>query len=291
MLIDGGYLIPMSAPYEVVSDGVVAIQDNRIVYAGARAGFDAKAFNADTTISGQGRAVLPGLVNTHIHLIGAYLKGLTEDVSGTLSAGLWKRAVPIAFKHVHDEDWYVGCLTHAMEMLCTGTTTIVSQFLKEDLAMPAVRDLGIRAVMSQEIFEVDALKLNASVMDRPMQPGKLEEGLELSRKLHADWHGKENGRITTRISPAGPGFTSREGLIACKELADELGLGLNVHVAEVPGRPSSCWGATASARSHSWTSSACSASIPSPSTRCSSPTTTSASSPAPAPTSLTPAIT
>lgn len=101
--------------------------------------------------------------------------------------------------------------------------------------MPAVRDLGIRAVMSQEIFEVDALKLNASVMDRPMQPGKLEEGLELSRKLHADWHGKENGRISTRISPAGPGFTSPEGLVACRDLADELGLGLNVHVAEVPG--------------------------------------------------------
>jgi len=234
-LIDGGYLIPMSKPYEVVSDGVVAIEDNRIVYAGPRSGLDTRTFNADTTISGNGRAVLPGLVNTHIHLIGAYLKGLTEDVSGALSAGLWKRAVPIAFKHVHDEDWYAGCLTHAMEMLCTGTTTIVSQFLKEDLAMPAVRDLGIRAVMSQEIFEVDALKLNASVMDRPMQPGKLEEGLELSRKLHADWHGKENGRITTRISPAGPGFTSREGLIACRELADELDLGLDVHVAEVPG--------------------------------------------------------
>ncbi len=234
-LIDGGYLIPMSRPYEVVADGVVAIRDDRIVHAGPRAGFDARAFEADTTINAKGRAVLPGFVNTHIHLIGAYLKGLTEDVSGALSAGLWKRAVPIAFKHVHDEDWYAGCLTHAMEMLCTGTTTIVSQFLKEDLAMPAVRDLGIRAVMSQEIFEVDALKLNASVMERPMRPGKLEEGLELSRKLHADWHGKENGRITTRISPAGPGFTSRDGLVACRDLADELGLGLNVHVAEVPG--------------------------------------------------------
>ena len=235
ILIDGGYLIPMSKPYEVITDGILAIQNDRIVYAGPRAGFDTRAFDADLTIAAKGRAVLPGLVNTHIHLIGAYLKGLTEDVSGQLSAGLWKRAVPIAFKHVHDEDWYAGCLTHAMEMLCTGTTTIVSQFLKEELAMPAVRDLGIRAVMSQEIFEVDPTRLNASVMERPMQPGKLEEGLDLSRKLYADWHGRENGRITTRISPAGPGFTSRDGLVACKELADELGLGLNVHVAEVPG--------------------------------------------------------
>jgi len=234
-LIEGGYLIPMDKPYAVVADGIVAIDGNRITYAGPRGGLDARAFAAAITINAKGRAVLPGLINTHIHLIGAYLKGLTEDVSGQLSAGLWKRAVPIAFKHVHDEDWYAGCLTHAMEMLCTGTTTIVSQFLKEHLAAPAMRDLGIRAVMSQEIFEVDALKLNAAVMDRPMQPGKLEEGLELSRRLHADWHGRENGRITTRISPAGPGFTSQEGLIASAALADELGLGLNVHVAEVPG--------------------------------------------------------
>ena len=234
-LIDGGYLIPMGKPYEVIPDGVLAIQDDRIVHAGPRAGFDTRAFAADVTIAAKGRAVLPGLVNTHIHLIGAYLKGLTEDVSGGLSAGLWKRAVPIAFRHVKDEDWYAGCLTHAMEMLCTGTTTIASQFEKEHLAMPAVRDLGIRAVMSQEIFEVDPLRLNAAVMERPMQPGKLEAGLEASRKLHAEWHGRENGRITTRISPAGPGFTSRDGLVACAALADELSLGLNVHVAEVPG--------------------------------------------------------
>jgi 5-methylthioadenosine/S-adenosylhomocysteine deaminase len=235
ILVDGGYLIPMDKPYAVISDGVVAIDGNRIVYAGVRSGFDAHSFAADQTIPAKGRAVLPGLINTHIHLIGAYLKGLTEDVSGQLSAGLWKRAVPIAFTHVHDEDWYAGCLTHAMEMLCTGTTTIVSQFVKEHLAMPAVRDLGIRAVMSQEIFEVDATKLSASVMDRPMRKDWLEKGLEDSRRLHADWHGKENGRITTRISPAGPGFTSREGLVASAELADELDLGINVHVAEVPG--------------------------------------------------------
>jgi 5-methylthioadenosine/S-adenosylhomocysteine deaminase len=235
LLIDGGYLIPMDEPYKVVSDGVLAIDGSRIAYAGPRVGFDTRAFKPDATIAAKGRAVLPGFVNTHIHLIGAYLKGLTEDVSGQLSAGLWKRAVPIAFRHVQDEDWYAGCLTHAMEMLCTGTTTIVSQFEKEHLAVPAVRDLGIRAVMSQEIFEVDPLKLNASVMERPIRAGKLEQGLEASRKLYEEWHGKENGRITTRISPAGPGFTSREGLVACAELADELGLGLNVHVAEVPG--------------------------------------------------------
>ncbi len=47
MLIDGGYLIPMSKPDEAVPDGVVAIQDDRIAYSGARDGFDARAFDRE----------------------------------------------------------------------------------------------------------------------------------------------------------------------------------------------------------------------------------------------------
>ena len=63
-LIEGGYVIPV-ARNEVIEDGVVAIDGARIKYAGPRAGFDAAAFRADTTIDAGGKAVLPGLVNTH----------------------------------------------------------------------------------------------------------------------------------------------------------------------------------------------------------------------------------
>ena len=54
-------------------------------------------------------------------------------------------------------------------------------------------------------------------------------------ELFETWHGKENGRITTRISPGGPGYTSLEGMTRSRELADKLGTGMNVHIAEVPG--------------------------------------------------------
>ncbi len=49
----------------------------RITHVGDVASFAQKAFAADKTISARDRAVLLGLIKTHIHLIGAYLKGVT----------------------------------------------------------------------------------------------------------------------------------------------------------------------------------------------------------------------
>ena len=49
----------------------------RITHVGDAASFAQKAFAADKTISARDRAVLLGFIKTHIHLIGAYLKGVT----------------------------------------------------------------------------------------------------------------------------------------------------------------------------------------------------------------------
>ena len=77
ILIEGGYVVSIKVRDHVIEDGMVAIVDDRIHYIGERSNFDAPASNAEKTIPAKDRAVLPGLVNTHIHLIGAHLKGVT----------------------------------------------------------------------------------------------------------------------------------------------------------------------------------------------------------------------
>jgi 5-methylthioadenosine/S-adenosylhomocysteine deaminase len=233
-LIEHGYLIAMNTN-DVVSDGAVAFEDSRIVYVGPSSDFDRAKHKPKRVIDARGKAILPGLINTHIHLVGAYMKGLTEDVPGAGdTAGLYKRGFPVVCSLAED-DYYSGCMTHALEMVMSGTTTISSTFLNERLVGPVVRDLGVRAVLSEWIIGTDLLGLSARNMERPWNDALVAKGLDAAQDLYETWHGKANGRITTRISPAGPGYLSDTGIAQARDLANKHGVGINIHIAEVPG--------------------------------------------------------
>ena len=235
-VIERGYVIPVTTN-DVIEDGVVAFDGSRLTYVGPREKFDAKAFRADKTVDASGKAVLPGLVNTHTHLVGAYIKALSEDVPGKAkgdAAGLYKRAFPVVAA-LKPEDHYWGCMTHAMEMVMTGTTTISNTWTDETRSGIVARDLGVRAVLSEMVFGIEMTRLSATALERPFDKEMSARYLDAAEKLHGTWHGKENGRITTRISPGGPGYCSADALEKCRDLAHKLGVGINIHIAEVPG--------------------------------------------------------
>lgn len=78
-VIERGYMIPV-VRNEMIEDGVFAFDGSKITYVGSRRGFDAPAFHTDKVIDATGKAVLPGLVNIHTHLLGANMNVLTEDI-------------------------------------------------------------------------------------------------------------------------------------------------------------------------------------------------------------------
>ena len=57
----------LNDPYGTVSDALLAIHDNRIVYAGPEA--DAPAFSGANIIDGQQNWLTPGLIDCHTHLV------------------------------------------------------------------------------------------------------------------------------------------------------------------------------------------------------------------------------
>jgi 5-methylthioadenosine/S-adenosylhomocysteine deaminase len=163
------------------------------------------------------------------------MKGLTEDVPGKGdTAGLYKRGFPVVCS-LQPDDFYSGCMTHALEMVMTGTTTISNTWMHEKLTGPVFRDLGVRGVLSEWIVGTDLLKLSARNMERPWDAAQVERSLEAAVELYETWHGKAEGRITTRISPAGPGYLSAEGIEKSRDLAKKQKVGINIHIAEVPG--------------------------------------------------------
>jgi 5-methylthioadenosine/S-adenosylhomocysteine deaminase len=233
-LIEHGYLVPVNTD-EVIEDGAVAFEDSRIVYVGPASALDRNKLKVTRTVNARGKAILPGLINTHTHLVGAYMKGLTEDVPGKGdTAGLYKRGFPVVCS-LQPDDFYSGCMTHALEMVMSGTTTISNTWMHEKLTGPVFRDLGARGVLSEWIVGTDLLKLSARNMERPWDPAQVERSLEAAVELYETWHGKAEGRITTRISPAGPGYLSAEGIEKSRDLANKQKVGINIHIAEVPG--------------------------------------------------------
>lgn len=231
LVVEAGWVIPEADARAVIRNGAVAIEGNRIVDIGPAAEVLAR-FAPETRISAPGSALLPGLVNTHTHLVGGFNKAITEDVSGT-AAGLFRRARPLQERFVKPEYIYFPGFVHGMEMLMTGTTTINETWYHQIEAAKIVRDLGIRAVISEMVRE--GTSKTAGSLERHWDRSLAERGFEKSIELIEQFHNHDDGRITCRIAPHAPDSMREWAMLRCKELADQYGLGLHIHLAQVPG--------------------------------------------------------
>jgi 5-methylthioadenosine/S-adenosylhomocysteine deaminase len=233
LLIDNGWVIPVDGRRDSIEGGAVAIEGDRIVAVGPRDEVR-KAFAADRSIDATGKAVLPGFVNTHTHLMGAFNKALTEDPP-CISGGLFTIAMPLQRKYIRPEEIYWPCLMHAMEMLRTGTTTINEVWWFEREAAKSVRDLGLRAVIAENISEADLTRLGPDNLERHFDADEGKRSIDAAQAFIEEWHGAADGRITCRFGPFSPDTCSERTLLRVKELAAARGLGFHVHLAQIPG--------------------------------------------------------
>ncbi len=234
LIIEHGWVIPVEGTAELIPDGAVAVEGNRIVGVGLTGEIRSRFGPADTVINAKGQVVVPGFINTHTHLVGALHKGMSEDVSG-LSGGLFTVIHPLHQRYVRREDVYWPAFIHAVEMLKTGTTCINETWWFQSECAKCARDLGIRAVLAEAIREVPLGGLGPKNLERNWDKRLGEESFEAAVKLIDEWHGKENGRITCRVAPMAPDRCSEALLARCKNLAETHRLGYHVHLAQIPG--------------------------------------------------------
>ncbi|WP_051579820.1 amidohydrolase family protein [Pseudonocardia acaciae] len=113
---------------------------------------------ADEVIDAAGMFVLPGLVDTHIHLWQTPLRGLASD--------LWKgeyftEVLPHRERY-RPEDMYAGGYVGGLELLSNGTTTAldfchaITSPAHVDSALAGLRDAGLRAVFGYSVKEKPA---------------------------------------------------------------------------------------------------------------------------------------
>jgi 5-methylthioadenosine/S-adenosylhomocysteine deaminase len=230
-LIEAGWVIPKAERAAVIRHGAIAIEGDRIVQVGD-AQTVRKNFAPDRIVSMPMAAALPGLINTHTHLVGGFNKAITEDVSGN---GLFRRARPLQEEYVNADNMYYPGLVHAVEMLKTGTTTINENWWNQMESAKIVRDLGIRAVLAEMVREVDLSSPRPGSVDRRWNRALAEEGLRRTHELIETWHGFDNGRITCRVGPHAPDMLSEWGFRQLMDISHKHGIGVHMHLAQVPG--------------------------------------------------------
>ncbi len=148
---------------------------------------------ADLTIDCSSLLVLPGFVQTHVHLNQALFRSLADDLS--LLDWLEHRIYPYEAAHTHDSIYWSGRLA-CEELLAGGTTCIadMGDVLHADACFCAMRDSGIRGSTGKML------------MDKPdFAPEILvespESALKDSVRLMSEWHTSHNGRLRYLFSP------------------------------------------------------------------------------------------
>ncbi|TEU15167.1 MAG: amidohydrolase, partial [Hadesarchaea archaeon] len=80
IVLTHGTVVTMNERREIVRDGAIAIDDNRISAVGKTT--DVKASHrADIELDCRGKLVIPGLIDCHVHLAQALIRGCADDLS------------------------------------------------------------------------------------------------------------------------------------------------------------------------------------------------------------------
>jgi 5-methylthioadenosine/S-adenosylhomocysteine deaminase len=217
ILIKGGTLVTMDDQDSIVQ-GDLLIQDGRIAAVGE------VGHKADIVIDAAGCAVLPGFVQTHIHLCQTLFRGAADDLS--LLDWLKKRVWPMEAAH-NAESVRASARLGIAELIKGGTTCA--------LTMETVNH-------TEEVFRVvDETGFRATVgkcmMDKgdDVPAGLLEDteaSIKESLRLLDAWDGKGNGRIRYCFAPRFALSCTRELLSEVARIARERGVIVHTHASE-----------------------------------------------------------
>lgn len=149
LLITGGIIITMDYQHRIIDDGAVAIHGGKIIALGD-SNLLRKKFNPAQLIDAEGKYVIPGLINTHVHGGDVLFRGLVED----LPLESWLQELMKAEKEfVTSDSVYWGALLSYVEMIKGGITTAVDMFWHPESMVKAARNLGFRLITGPVFFD------------------------------------------------------------------------------------------------------------------------------------------
>ena len=147
LLLRSGLIVTMNDRFDIVP-GDVAIRDGRIETVGR---VDPGA-RFDRVVDAGGGYVLPGLIQTHIHLCQTLFRGFADDLP--LLEWLRRRVWPMEAAH-NRESLRAAAQSAALELLTSGTTAVLTMETVHDTdaVFEAVAESGLRATIGKAMMD------------------------------------------------------------------------------------------------------------------------------------------
>ena len=199
----------------------------------------------DEVIDVSGCLVVPGLVNAHTHSPDNLIKGIAPN----LPLELWSLHCSPGREQQSPREVYISAVLGCIEMLHTGTTTVLDHIrfyphpeaATLDAVAQAYLDCGLRAIIATVVADrpvIDTMPLDPTDLlyaqaraYGPVAMMAAAEQIDLVERFIQRWNGTD-GRINCAVGPSGPQRCT-DGLL---EMAGDISLRyqtlLHTHVLE-----------------------------------------------------------
>jgi 5-methylthioadenosine/S-adenosylhomocysteine deaminase len=224
LLIDGGFIVTLDPERRMIQDGAILIEGDSIAAVG-KSGQVKEKFKWTRLLDARNKVILPGFVDTHIHLSEHIVRSLIpDDATDWMSNWL----MPI-YSSLAPEDEYYSAMLAFIELIKTGTTTFCEAgtcFYIDHIA-EAMQKVGIRGILGRWTW------------DLPPGPERMrqttEQALSANEGMICEVEKLADDRIMAWPLLLGMGTASDELMIGAKRIADDHDLGFGfMHASSIP---------------------------------------------------------
>lgn len=211
----------MNASNQVYAHGNLLVEDDKVKAVG---NVDEQQVRSDAeVIDLQGKYLLPGFVNSHVHTSQQISRGVGDDVD--FITWLHKRMWPFE-SNMTEEDSYVSTLMCCLEQIRAGVTSFAEpggQFVSG--MAKAVTEAGLRAKLAKSVM--DCGEGLPEIWQRTTEE-ELDQQVDDLKK----YHNTADGRVQVWFGLRTIFNNTDDLIVRTKELADKYGVGVHMHVAE-----------------------------------------------------------
>lgn len=222
ILIKNAYVVSMNEKREIYNNGSILIENDLIKAIGK---VDEKLL-LDTVeiIDAKGKIVLPGLINTHVHLSQQLGRGIADDVD--LLTWLRERVWPYESNFDYESS-LISSTACCVEMIKSGVTTFLEaggQYV--EAMVEAVKNTGIRAALSKSVMD-EGIGLPTNWIKT------VDEEIQVQKELFDKYNNTADGRVKIWFGLRTIFNNSDDLIIKTKKIADKLNTGIHMHIAEI----------------------------------------------------------
>jgi cytosine/adenosine deaminase-related metal-dependent hydrolase len=236
MIFENATILTMNARREIVEHGAVAILGREIAAVGKSREI-VERYPAERRIDCNGNLLMPGLIDTHVHLAQCMLRGISGRPSGSLYGALTGLIWPMQGSYT-EEDARASAALCILEMLKSGTTAFIETLLAENYGFDGIAELciesGIRAALGKVVMDISPEWRDRIGMHHGMWQMR-ESSIENTLAAHQRWEGAGDGRLQVWFGCRSAAPRNNPNLFdQVSELAAERNMGLTIHFSEQP---------------------------------------------------------